>query len=199
MHPSTPARPITVTVAAVLHWLIAAAFLSIPALGLIYGADVQTAAEAEVVRQGLPPSVLSDNQISFRETGVAIAVPVVVALALVALGLAVRSGKRPARIVAWIVMPLVLLGNIAIIASNATAVRGLQDLFAASGDANLRRLDAQGLFDAAMSAYPGWLPALTTTRNVIVIGGASLIIVLLALRSARPHFRRADAVRLQEA
>jgi hypothetical protein len=46
-----PTRPASLTIAAVLHFAIALAFASIPIIGLLYGTDVQAAAEAEVVRQ----------------------------------------------------------------------------------------------------------------------------------------------------
>lgn len=182
-------RPTPVTFAGLLHFLVASAFLSIPLLGLVYGAQVQAAAEAEVARQGAPATVLSDNGLSFAETGVALAIPIAVALGLTALGIAVLAGRRWARTVAWIVMPLVLLGNLAIMASQATAGQAVQTAFGQSGDERLRRLDAQRLLDAATAAYPDWITYLTGIRNVLVIAGAIVAVILLVLPAARAYFR----------
>jgi hypothetical protein len=185
-------RPRSVTVIAVTQWLIALAFLTVPLLGLIYGTDVQAAAEAEVVRQGQPAAVLTDNGLDFAEVGVALLVPLLAALAMGALGLSIRAGKRPAQILSWIAMPLVLLGNIAIMASNASAAQTLQTVFAQSTDERLHRLDARAVLDAAGAAYPDWLPYLTHTRNAVVLLGALLAIALLTLPGARRHFRKTN-------
>ncbi|MEV6964989.1 hypothetical protein AB0M47_07715 [Hamadaea sp. NPDC051192] len=184
-------RPTAIGIAVVANLLIALAFLTIPLLGLVYGDDVQTAAEQEVVAQGLPVSVLADNDLSFRESGVAIVFPVVIALGIALLGWWLRTGRPAARIVSLIVMPVVILGNVAILMSNASAVSALQTMFDRSNDADLRRLDAQALFDAALGAYPDWLPVLTAIRNTLVFGCAVLVIVLLLAPSARAYFRSA--------
>ncbi|MCP2327052.1 hypothetical protein HDA40_005559 [Hamadaea flava] len=184
-------RPTAIGIAVVANLLIALAFLTIPLLGLVYGDDVQTAAEQEVVAQGLPVSVLADNELSFRESGVAIVFPVVIALGIALLGWWLRTGRPAARIVSLIVMPVVILANVAILISNASAVSALQTMFDRSNDADLRRLDAQALFDAALGAYPDWLPVLTSTRNTVVFGCAVLVIVLLLAPSARAYFRSA--------
>jgi hypothetical protein len=185
-------RPRSVTVIAVTQWLIALAFLTVPLLGLIYGTDVQAAAEAEVVRQGQPAAVLIDNGLDFAEVGVALLVPLLVVFTLGALGLGIRAGKRPAQILSWIAIPLVLLGNIAIMASNASAAQTLQTVFVQSTDERLHRLDARAVLDAATAAYPDWLPYLTHTRNAVVLLGALLAIALLTLPGARRHFRKTN-------
>ncbi|HEX6682870.1 MAG TPA: hypothetical protein VF062_08755 [Candidatus Limnocylindrales bacterium] len=182
-------RPTAIKIVAAAHLLIGLAFLTVPLLGLLYGQEVQAAADAEVVRQGLPVSVLADNNLSFRESGIAIAIPVVIALALAALGLWMLTARRAARIVSLIVMPLIILANAAIVVSNASAVTALQTMFDQSNDANLSRLNAQSLFDATLAAYPDWLPLLTNARNTVVFGCSLLIIVLLTMRSARAYFR----------
>jgi hypothetical protein len=182
-------RPSSVTLAAALQLLIAVAFLSIPLIGAVYGADVQAAAEAAIIRQGLPATVLADNGVRLDEGGAAIVLPVAIALCVAALAVLNLAGKRVGRILTWIVQPLVLLGNLAIMASQQSAVRVVESVFASSGDAELQRIDVQALFDAAFAAYPSWLPPLVNVRNVVVILGSVLVIVLLALPSARSYFR----------
>ncbi|MDA1361768.1 hypothetical protein O1R50_19220 [Glycomyces luteolus] len=184
-------RPTTVTIAAILHFAIALAFASIPIIGLVYGGDVQAAAEAEVARQGQSPDLLAASGLAFDEHGVAIWAPFGIAAAIALLGFIVLAGKRIGRILAFIALPLVLAGNALIMASNATAAAKVQALFDASDDAAVRSLDAAAILDAAFTAYPSWLPALEGVRFAVVIGGCILGVVLLALRPARAYFRRA--------
>jgi hypothetical protein len=182
-------RPAAVTIAAVLHFAIALAFVSIPIIGLVYGGDVQAAAEAKVVRQGQDPDLLAANGLAFDEHGVAIWAPFAIAAAIAALGAMVLAGKRIGRVLSFIALPLVLAGNALIMASNATATAKVQAIFDASDDPAVRSLDAAAILDAAFAAYPDWLPALEGVRFAVVIAGCVLGVVLLALRPARAYFR----------
>ncbi|GAA2144923.1 hypothetical protein [Glycomyces algeriensis] len=184
-------RPTAVTIAALLHFAIALAFASIPVIGLLYGADVQAAAEAETARQGQDPALLAANGLAFDEHGVAIWAPFAIAAAIALVGVILLAGKRIGRLVSFIVLPLVLAGNALIMASNATAAAKVQALFDASGDATVRSLDAAAILDAAFAAYPDWLPALEGVRFAVVTAGCVLGVVLLALRPAREYFRKA--------
>lgn len=184
-------RPAAVTIAALLHFAIALAFASIPIIGLVYGAEVQAAAEAETARQGQDPDLLAANGLAFDEHGIAIWAPFAIAAAIALLGAMVLAGSRIARILAFIALPLVLAGNALIMASNATAADKVQALFDASDDAAVRSLDAAAILDAAFAAYPAWLPALEGVRFAVVVGGCVLGVVLLALRPARAYFRKA--------
>ncbi|MCD0442229.1 hypothetical protein LO763_01140 [Glycomyces sp. A-F 0318] len=186
------ARPAAVAFAAVLHFAIALAFASIPAVGLLYGADVQAAAEAEAARQGRDPGVLAAAGLAFDERGVAIWAPFAIAAAVAALGALLLAGKRFARVLSFIALPLVLAGNALIMAGNAAAAEKVQAVFDASDDAAVRSLDAAALLDAAYAAYPGWLPALEGARFAVIVAGCVLGVVLLALRPARGHFRKAE-------
>jgi hypothetical protein len=189
--PADHNRPANVTIAAVLHFAIALAFASIPIVGLVYGGDVQAAAEAEVARQGQDPKLLAAQGLAFDEHGVAIWAPFAIAAAVALLGVSVLAGKWIARPLSFIALPLVLAGNALIMASNATAAAKVQALFDASGDAAVRSLDAAGIMDAAFAAYPAWLPALEGLRFAVVVAGVVLGVILLALPSARAHFRKA--------
>ena len=183
-------RPTGVTIAAVLHFAVSLAFASIPFVGLVYGADVQAAAEAEVARQGQDPNLLAANGLAFDEHGVAIWAPFAIAAAIAAIGALLLAGKRIARVLSFIALPLVLAGNALILASNAAATEKVQALFDASGDAAVRSLDAAAILDAAFAAYPDWLPALEGIRFAVVVAGCVLGVILLALRPARAYFRK---------
>lgn len=183
--PPTTRRPRGLVTAAVAQFAVAVAFLSIPLLGLVFADDVQAAAQAEVARRGQDPAILAEHGLAFNETGKALSVPFAVAALLTLTGSLTLAAKRAARVLAWIVLPLVALGNVAIMASNAAVVETLTTLFAESGDARLAALDAQGLVDAAFAAYPSWLPALETVRAILVFGGVLLALVTISAKSAR--------------
>ncbi|THV41465.1 hypothetical protein [Glycomyces buryatensis] len=187
---ATSTRPRSVTIAAVLQFAVALAFAGIPLIGLLYGADVQAAAEAEVIRQGASPGALADVGLSFDEHGIAIWAPFGIAAFVAVTGALTLARCRIGRILSWIVLPLVLIGNVLIMASNAAAAETVQAVFDSSEDAAVRGLDAAALLEAASAAYPEWLPALEAVRLAIVVIGCVLGVVLLALRPARRYFRK---------
>lgn len=178
----TTRKPRPVILATILQMLVALAFLSVPILGLVYGSASQAAAEAELTRQGVSPAVLTEFGIAFDESGIATLVPAAVALILVTLALRNLVGSRTSRVLTWFFLPLVLVGNYLIMASNAAAVQTLQSVF--KDHPTARNINVQALLDASGGAYPTWVPFLQDARFVVVTAGSLLIIVLLALRSA---------------
>ncbi|HVQ44300.1 MAG TPA: hypothetical protein VMT30_05035 [Candidatus Saccharimonadia bacterium] len=186
-------RPQAVTVVAIVQALIGLAFLSIPIIGLMYGAQVQTAVDAEMVRQGHSTALLTQNHISFTENGAATIVPTIVALIMITLAWLNLAGKRAGLILSWVLQPLVLAGNFLIMASQAAVVSTLESVFKSTGDAALQSLNVQKLVDAAFNAYPSWVSSLVNARNVVVILGSILILILLAIPSTRGYFRKATA------
>ncbi|MFE0150815.1 hypothetical protein ACFWY5_26940 [Nonomuraea sp. NPDC059007] len=105
--------------AGVLQLLYALAFLIAPVAGLVYGADVQAAAEAELIRQGLSPSALAENNVHFDEGGYALLVPVGTAVVAV-LGALNLAGRRAGRILTLIAQPLFLAMDVIVILSQPT-------------------------------------------------------------------------------
>jgi hypothetical protein len=73
--------PGSVTLAVVLQLLLAVTFLIMPTLVYRYGARAQSAAEAEVARQGFPADVLARNNVNFGEGAVGLVLTVAIALA----------------------------------------------------------------------------------------------------------------------
>ncbi|MFE3455650.1 hypothetical protein ACFXJ8_42750 [Nonomuraea sp. NPDC059194] len=177
------ARPRTVTVAGVLQLLFALAFLIAPLAGLVYGADVQAAAEAELARQGLSPSVLAENGIHFDEGGYALVVPVTTAVIAAILAWLNLAGKRAGRILTLIVQPLFLALDVFIFTSQAAKVQYLQSFLGAGGN-------AQAVLDASERVYPAWLLAVSDGRLYATILASVAVIVLLLLPSARAYFRK---------
>ncbi|WP_433573082.1 hypothetical protein [Streptomyces sp. CA-251247] len=168
--------------AAALLLLIAMAFVSIPMARARYGARAQAAAEAELDRQGVPTRVLAENKLRFDAGGHETAVPVGVALTLAVLAALNLTGNAWGATLSWIVLPVVLLGNVLILHSRLTAVRTVQAHFAKSGDATLQRIDVVALLDAAEKAFPSWvLPGLQNVRHAVVTAGSIALLVLPAL------------------
>jgi hypothetical protein len=196
-HPTTTAtrttrRPRVVSWAAALQVLVALAWLSIPVVGLVYGSDVQAAGDAELVRQGLPADTLTRNGIPLGEAGGAIMIPAAIAAVLTVLAVLVFKGSRIGRIASFVVMPLVLLANAAVLASNASVVPTVEAVLRASADPAAHAVDVPAVLAAVGAAYPDWLPGLEGVRLVALTGGCVLAVVLLALRPARAWFRKAS-------
>ncbi|MGP3962905.1 hypothetical protein ACTWPT_43635 [Nonomuraea sp. 3N208] len=84
-------RPRRVVLAATLQLLSAVPFLLGTYVVLVHGAGAQAAAEAEVARQGLPPSVLAEHGISFGSNTAEL--PFAIAIVLILATLAYFRGK----------------------------------------------------------------------------------------------------------
>ncbi|GAA2378579.1 hypothetical protein GCM10010404_38550 [Nonomuraea africana] len=179
----TKTRPRTVTFAGSLQLLFALAFLIAPVLGLIYGADVQSAAEAELARQGLSPSVLAENNLHFDEGGYAMVLPVTTAVIAAILAWLTLAGKRVGRILTLIVQPFFLALDVFVLTSQLSKVQFLQSILGAGAN-------AQAVLDASERVYPAWLLAVSDGRLVFTPLASLVVIVLLLLPSARAYFRK---------
>jgi hypothetical protein len=181
--------PGTVIVASILQFLLAAAFLIQTTLAYRYGAKAQRAAEAEVVKQGAPATVLAQQQVNFEERGVEIVLPVAIAMVLAALASLNLAGNGTGRILSWIFQPIVLVAGGLVMSRQVFAVRYLEAAFSRSGDATLQRLNVRAFVDAALGAFPPWFRSLVATRLVLATVGSLLVIALLATPTASAYFR----------
>lgn len=179
----TKSRPRTVTLAGVLQLLFALAFLIAPVAGLVYGADVQAAAEAELVRQGLSPSILAANNLHFDEGGYALVVPVTTALIGAILAWLNLAGRRAGRNLTLIVQPLFLALDVFILISQSSKAQYLQSIL---GDG----ANAQAVLDASERVYPAWLFAVSEGRLFFTPLVSLVVVILLVLPSARAYFRK---------
>lgn len=168
------------TFAAVLQLLIALAFVSIPLVRHRYGTDAAANAEAELARQGMPASVLTENKISFDASGHETAVPASVALVMTALAVLNLTGSHWGQTLSWILQPIVLVGNFLILYSQLTAVKAVQHAFARKGDPMTDRIDIPALLKAAESGFPTWvMPYLQNIRHTVVIAGSLLVLTAI--------------------
>ncbi|MEV6039694.1 hypothetical protein AB0L65_51835 [Nonomuraea sp. NPDC052116] len=176
-------RPRTVTIAGVLQLLFALAFLIAPVAGLVYGAEVKTAIEAELVRQGLSPTILTDHGIRLDEGGYALVLPVATTVIAAILAWLNLAGRRAGRILTLIIQPVFLALDVFILATQVTRVPTFQSILGETAD-------AQAIFDAAGRVYPAWLLAVSDGRLVFTLLASLTVIVLLLLPSARAYFRK---------
>ncbi|NRQ34855.1 hypothetical protein HII36_23915 [Nonomuraea sp. NN258] len=171
-------RTRTVNVAVALQFLFALAYLIVPVAGLIFGADVQAAAEAELAGQGLSPTILADKGIRFDESGTALVIPVATAAIAVLLACLNLAGKRAGRILTFIFQPLFVIMDVLILFSQSSQVQYLQSLLGGGAD-------AQAVIDAAYGAYPAWLLTITDGRGAFTVAASLVVIVLMLLPSGR--------------
>ena len=155
---------------------------------ILYGADAQAAAEAEIVRQGLPAAILAQHGINF---GGSETLAMVLALILVTLALLNLAGKETGRLLSWIFQPILLALGVIMIPGQLFTAQFLESSFKNSGDSMLGAHRCPALIDATMHVMPDWLPSVNIAKLVLTTLGSLLVIILLAVPSARAHFRQA--------
>jgi hypothetical protein len=161
----------------------------VPLIGALFGSDVQAAAEAAAEAQGVPAGALADVGVRFDEGGVATDSPVAVALIVAALAALNFGRRRIGRVLSLVIHPLLLVLDLVILVSQASAAKTLEAAFRASSHPELHTASAQAILDAAEQAYPAWVPALTILRVALAPLCSLLVIALLARPSARIYFR----------
>lgn len=167
------------TAAAILQILIGLAFLTIPLVRHRYGPAAQAAAEAELERQGVPATVLTENKIRFDAGGHETAVPASVAAVMGALAVLNLTGSHLGLVLSWVFQSLVLVGGLLILHSQLTAATSVEKAFARKGDPVLQRIDVPALLDAAGKGFPDWVfSVLQNVRHAIGLGGSVLVLVL---------------------
>jgi hypothetical protein len=177
-----------VTIAVTLQLLLAATFLVIPITVWITGGVAQRAAEAEVIRQGHPAAVLAQHGIRFQEKAWEIALAFGIATVMAALAWLNITAHASARILSWIIEPIVLVVVGLITAGQVFAARYTQAAFGRSGDPAVRGIDARTVVAAASGAFPSWLRPLVLARFLLATLGSLLVIVLLAAPQAGAYF-----------
>jgi hypothetical protein len=105
-----------------------------------------------------------------------------IAVVLAALAALNLFGSPLGETLTWILQPLVILINGAILHSQLTAVSAVQGAFARKGDPVLRRFDVPAFLTAAENAFPSWVfPSAQNIRHTIAFAGSAAVLVLLAL------------------
>ena len=186
--PAAPkTRPWTVTTAAVLQVLLAVFVIAQSGITLLYSSDSAHAAEAELEAQGFTGSDLPQGT-SFEGNPLSVGIPGLIALFLIVLALLNAAGKRPARLITWILQPIVLIcGGFTAVSAFFLATFLEAGVEAENGPDGL---DVQAVVDAANGVYPAWTDIITYGVAVLVTLGSIAVIVLLAVPSANAYFRK---------
>jgi hypothetical protein len=180
-----------VVVGAVVQVLTAVPFVLGAVVVARYGARAQRAADAEVVRQGVPVGVLARHGISFGASGWDVPVAAGIALVLVALAVANLAGRPAARIVSYIAHPVLFVAGLLIVPGQVFTAWYLRRSFARSTDPDLlHRLDASALVTATQHVFPGWLLPVDVAKLALTTVGSVLVVVALSTRASRAFFRR---------
>lgn len=187
--PTEPkSRPGTVTVAVWIQILTAVFLVASAVVTLMYSADAQAAADAEIENQGYTGSDLPEGVIAFEGNPISVGVPVLIALFLVALAVFNAAGKRPARVTTWVLQPIVLICGGFTAVSVLLAVPFMEaGIEAGNGPDDL---DVQAIVDAALGAYPAWTSIVTYGGAALMTLGSIAVIILLAVPSANAYFRK---------
>jgi hypothetical protein len=166
---------------AALQLLVATAFLSIPLVRHRYGPTAMAGAEAELERQGVRTTVLTENGMRFDAGGHETAIPASVAAIMATVAALNLSGGPWAETLTWVFQSIVLVGNCLILHSQLTAVKSVQSAFARKGDPMLARIDVPALLKAAENGFPSWVGALQNVRHAVVFGASILALTAMSL------------------
>ncbi|MBG0814567.1 hypothetical protein [Planomonospora sp. ID82291] len=166
---------------ATMQLLVAGAFVSIPLVRHRYGATAMAGAQAELARQGVRTTVLTENGMRFDAGGHETAAPAAVAAVMTALAALNLTGGDWAGPLTLILQSLVLAANCLILYSQLTATASVQAAFARKGDPMLARIDVPALLKAAEDGFPAWTWTLQTVRHTVVFGASVLALAATAL------------------
>jgi hypothetical protein len=170
-----PKRPGAVTAASILLYVAA---------GLIAGIGALATVEALRTDSELPTTLPADFKVtSGMVAGVATAVAVIYALiaaGIVTLGILVRAGRNPARIVAWVVTGLIG------VCCGCTGVLGA---IGRAAPTNLPA-DSDPVGAALAVPQPTWYTAGNAIASIALVLVCLVVIVLLAIPVANDYFRK---------
>lgn len=186
-------RPWTVTTAVWLQILLGVFLVASAVTNLLYGPDAQAAAEAELEAQGVDLADVPEGILTYDQGVGPLIVTIVVALGLVVLALLNRGGNRPARIITWIVQPIVLICGAVLFAGQFVGEQMMQMAVENAGSDALANADMGAVVDAAYGAYPAWTAVFSYGVLVLATLGSLVIIILLAVPSANAYFRKERA------
>jgi fumarate reductase subunit C len=189
--PAGKVRPGSVTLAVWLQILLAVFLLAQTVVSFVYGPAAGDAAADALEAQGVAASDLPEGT-SFEPGAGALAFNVVLAVGLCILAALNGAGKRPARIITWIVQPIMLVCTLAGLASTLFMTQFLTYMFESSGDPTLETLDVEAIVDAVTGAYPAWTAVLSWGALALGLLGSLLVIILLAVPSANAFFRKEE-------
>jgi hypothetical protein len=183
--PAARTRPGVVTTASLLLYVSAVLLLVSVGVSLVPIGDVQKIIDEKYANE--PENVRQAASIGAVVGPIVVGVVyLVIAVALVVLGILVSKGKQPARVITW-----VLAGLGVLCLGCGLAASGLNSSFSGLGGGGA---DQQELLDAIAGATPGWVTATGLVLQIISLLIMVTVIILLALPAANDYFRKEQQV-----
>lgn len=181
---STP-RPSTVSVSALLLYVISAVLLISAAISVYTFASLPEGFIEDIYRDAGMDASLAETTATVAMASAYITAALYVALAVffVVLGLFVNKGKQWARITTW-----VLAGIGLCCIGFGLAFQGLGSGLGSSGTAG--GVDQQELTERLTEAMPAWSAAVGTVLNVVLLLSMLAVIIMLALPPSNAFFRK---------
>jgi hypothetical protein len=181
--PAPRARPSTVSLAVNLFYVAAGIELLNVILGLAYAGALEKGA-----KKAVEGTAQAGNPTGGVSGAITIVIGLLIVVLLVLLAIFVGRGKQVARVLAWV------LGGIALCCT--IAVGGLSlagETFwnqARNNDPSLPTWDRYN--ELLYSEVPGWYRPVTTILGILLVLAILVPIVLLALPSSHPYFRKVE-------
>jgi hypothetical protein len=182
--PGGKSRPATVTAASGLLFVCAAVEVASVVLSVIRIGPVLSVLNDEFANSSAADTVRATFTVGII-AGVVIAA--VFAIGTVVLGLLLRKGKNPARIVTWV------LGGIGVLCY-ACGLGGSALGSSLNGMGATSNPDAEAIQKRLTEAVPGWQTALGTAASVVLLLALLAVIILLALPASNEFFRKEQEV-----
>lgn len=179
----------TVVIASILQYLLAAGFVVVPIYAYRYGTQAQRAAEADVTRQGYPATLLAKHKIKMTESAAEMVFPFAIALVFAVLATLNLAGNDIGRLLSWILQPIALVAIGLVCAAQVFTVPFIESTFRRSGDPELAGIDVKAFIGAAMKAFPTGARTIIIARFIMATAGSALVIILLSLPQAGAYFQ----------
>jgi hypothetical protein len=182
--PGSSPRPATVSVSALLLYVISAVLLISAAISVYTFASMPEGLIEDIYRDAGMDANLAETSATAAMIGsyIGAALYVVLAVFFVVLGLFVNKGKQWARITTW-----VLAGIGLCCIGIGLAFQGVGSSFGSSGTGGI---DQAEVTERMAEVMPAWSTAVNTVLSVVLLLSMLAVIIMLALPPSNAYFRK---------
>lgn len=182
--PGSSPRPATVSVSALLLYVISAVLLISAAISVYTFASMPEGLIEDIYRDAGMDANLAETSATAAMIGsyIGAALYVVLAVFFVVLGLFVNKGKQWARITTW-----VLTGIGLCCIGIGLAFQGVGSSFGSSGTGGI---DQAEVTERMAEVMPAWSTAANTVLSVVLLLSMLAVIIMLALPPSNAYFRK---------
>jgi hypothetical protein len=183
--PAPRARPTTVHLAMILLFVAAGLEVINVVISLLYAQKIADGTQKVYDQAGVSAS----NAGMTIGSSIAVVVGFVIVVVLVLLGYFIGRGNQVARILTWVVGGIAFCCSIVGLGSTLFA----QTFWDQARKASPELPTWDEYQDIVYSEVPGWYQPVTTILAILLIVAILVPIILLALPSSHPYFRKAQA------